>query len=146
MRCEIRRAVPDGAKVLAEIGWKYFDETFAPYNNPENMTAFLQSTFNEEIQGKEIADPLRRIFIAWLGETPMGYAHLYMGPPEPSIKGMRPVEILRFYVDATGHGRGIAHDLMKVCLEEAKSLGFETLWLGVWEKNLKAQKIGRAHV
>ena len=36
------------------------------------------------------------------------------------------------------HGRGIGEALMRACLDEARTAGYETIWLGVWEKNARA--------
>ena len=49
-----------------------------------------------------------------------------------------PVEIYRFYVDATAHGTGVAQRLMSEALAAARDLGGTHAWLGVWERNPRA--------
>lgn len=52
----------------------------------------------------------------------------------PILRG----EILRFYVDRSAHGRGVAASLMHTCLSELRSRGSGVAWLGVWERNPRA--------
>jgi ribosomal protein S18 acetylase RimI-like enzyme len=42
-------------------------------------------------------------------------------------------------VDKVHHGRGIAHQLMDAVIDAAHKRGAGTLWLGVWERNTRAQ-------
>ena len=49
-----------------------------------------------------------------------------------------PGEIQRLYVARDYHGRGVAHDLMKACLDEMTRHGSDVVWLGVWERNPRA--------
>ena len=49
------------------------------------------------------------------------------------------VELVRFYIDQPWQGSGLASAMMEACLTEAKAGGFQTIYLGVWEKNLRAQ-------
>jgi ribosomal protein S18 acetylase RimI-like enzyme len=48
------------------------------------------------------------------------------------------VELGRFYVDGSWHGRGLAPRLMAVVRDAARGLGGRTLWLAVWEHNPRA--------
>ena len=54
------------------------------------------------------------------------------------ISGERPVEIQRYYVDASHHGAGLAHQLMTHVVARAEAAGSTVLWLGVWERNPRA--------
>jgi ribosomal protein S18 acetylase RimI-like enzyme len=48
------------------------------------------------------------------------------------------MEIVRLYVLPESIGHGIGARLMQECIDTATSRGFETLWLGVWERNGRA--------
>ena len=50
---------------------------------------------------------------------------------------------MRFYVDRPLHGTGLARRLMDAVLEAARSRAKRTLWLGVWERNARAQAFYR---
>jgi ribosomal protein S18 acetylase RimI-like enzyme len=49
--------------------------------------------------------------------------------------------LVRLYVSQEWLGRAVGHALMKACLDEARSAGHETIWLGVWERNARAQAL-----
>jgi diamine N-acetyltransferase len=140
---EIKPAgIPD-ASLLAELGRKTFVDTFAKDNRPEDMALYIEQTFGVERQLEEIQDPRRRIAIAWIGTTAVGFYHLLLGPPDPAVKGAKPIEILRLYVDSKWHGKGVAAALMERCIEVGRREGFATIWLGVWERNFRAQAFYR---
>jgi GrpB-like predicted nucleotidyltransferase (UPF0157 family)/GNAT superfamily N-acetyltransferase len=136
---ETKRASESDALTLAELGRSTFVETFAQHNTEEDMDLYVTATFAIDKQLAEIRDPNRWIEIAWSGERATGFLHLVRSEPDPSVTGSKPIELLRLYVDSRWHGKGVGAALMKRSLEIARAEGFETLWLGVWEKNLRAQ-------
>ncbi|MBY0371493.1 GNAT family N-acetyltransferase, partial [bacterium] len=87
----------------------------------------------------EIRDPNRWIEIAWLEKRAVGFLHLIRSAPDPSVTGPEPVELLRLYVESRCHGNGVGPALMNRSIEIAQRQGFKTFWLGVWERNLRAQ-------
>lgn len=143
MSIEIKAATRLDAKLLAELGTRTSSETFARHNRPSDMELFLRQTFGEPIQAKELADERRHLSIAWSAQEPVGYLHLFQGPVDGSVKGPAPIELLRFYVVGAFQGKGVAAAMMQATLEIARALGHETLWLGVWERNLRAQAFYR---
>lgn len=140
---ELRPARESDALALAEISERTFVETFAKDNRPEDIAEYVSNTFGFEKQLAEIQDSNRSITIAWEGSHPAGFYHLLDGPPDPTIQGPRPIELLRLYVASAWHGKGLGPMLMNRCIEEARVAGFKTLWLGVWEKNFRAQAFYR---
>ena len=139
----IRSAAPEDAAVLAALGKKTFIDAFSADNTAENLSLFVAQNYGEAIQAREIADPERRIFIAWEKDQAVGYSHLLLGKPELCIQSPLPIELLRLYVDQSWHGKGVAHQLMEHAVGVATELGRKTLWLGVWEQNLRAQAFYR---
>lgn len=136
---EIKRATESDARTLTDLGRTTFIETFAKDNSQEDMDMYVAATFGEDKQLAEIRDPNRYVEIAWIENEPAGFLHLLKGKPDPSVTGEKPLEILRLYVDSRWHGKGAGVALMNRCLEIAREEGFETLWLGVWERNFRAQ-------
>ena len=138
----IRRAVPGDAGLLAELGARTFSETFAADNDPEDMAAYLAASFNHARQTAELTDAASVFFIAEVGGAAAGYAKLHAGGPE-GIEGPKPVELVRLYVSREWLGRGVGEALMRACVDEARRAGYETIWLGVWERNGRAQAFYR---
>jgi GNAT superfamily N-acetyltransferase len=69
----------------------------------------------------------------------VGYAQLREGRPAAGITGSRPIEIARFYARQEWIGQGVGAALMQACLDEAVQRGCDTIWLDVWERNLRAR-------
>jgi ribosomal protein S18 acetylase RimI-like enzyme len=72
------------------------------------------------------------------GARLVAYVQLRLDAASPAIPGERPIEVQRFYVDASHHGTGLAHRLMAHALARAEALGAAMVWLGVWERNQRA--------
>lgn len=134
----IRRAAIRDNKLLAEIGAKTFYDSFAADNAPEDMNAYLSASFSPTKQGIELADSQSRFLIAEINDDAVGYTHLRFSVVPQAIAGQKPIEITRFYVRKPWIGKGVGTHLMKGCLQEARAAGCDVIWLGVWEKNLRA--------
>jgi ribosomal protein S18 acetylase RimI-like enzyme len=131
---KIRRATVDDAAVLAEIAERTFRDTFAKDNTPEDLEAYVASAYGEALQRRELEN---RDGLALLGESEDGTLIAYTQMRRVrSLHGE--VEIVRFYVDRTYHGQGLAQQLMNAAVGAARELGATTLWLGVWERNFRA--------
>jgi ribosomal protein S18 acetylase RimI-like enzyme len=139
----IRYAKPEDAGLLAELGARTFSEAFAADNTAENMSAYMQSSFSLAQQKSELTDPLSTFFIAEVSGIAAGYAKIRAGEPEEGITGAKPIELVRLYVLTEWLGRGMGEALMRACIEEATRLGYKTIWLGVWERNGRAQAFYR---
>lgn len=139
----IRRANSEDAGLLTELGARTFSETFAADNSPEDMAAYLAASFNPAQQTAELNDPASTFFIAEVGGLAAGYAQLHAGEPAEGVEGPQPVELVRLYVSREWFGRGVGEALMRACVDEARRAGHETIWLGVWERNGRAQAFYR---
>lgn len=139
----IRRATPEDAGLLAELGALTFSETFAADNSPEDMAAYLAASFNLVQQTAELNEPTSTFFIAEVGGLAAGYAQLHAGEPAEGVEGPKPVELVRLYVSREWLGRGVGEALMRACVDGARRAGHETIWLGVWERNGRAQAFYR---
>jgi len=139
----IRRAQLEDANLLAELGAQTFSETFTEDNTPENMVAYLASSFNVQSLTAELADPLSIFLIADVDRQEAGYAKIRSGEPPSGVEGKKPIELVRLYVLQKWLGRGVGQALMQRCIDEARELRFQTIWLGVWERNDRARAFYR---
>jgi GNAT superfamily N-acetyltransferase len=136
---QIRRATTADNALLAELGAQTFCDAFAADNTPENMRAYLATSFSPEKQAAELADAASVFLIAEVNGTAVGYARLREGHPAVGLIGSRPIEIVRFYARQEWVGQGVGATLMKACLDEAAQRGCDTIWLDVWERNHRAR-------
>lgn len=134
----IRRATPADAAAIAAIAERVFTRTFAPDNDPANVSAYTRVAFGEEIQRAELEDPAVTYLLLDVDGQFAAFAQLRAGVTDPSVQGDAPIELQRFYVDHDYHGRGVAARLMEACIETAQAQGGHVLWLGVWERNVRA--------
>ena len=139
----IRLGNPGDAGLLAELGARTFSETFAADNRPEDMAAYLAASFNHAQQTAELNDPASTFFIVEVGGLAAGYAQLHAGEPAEGVEGAQPVELVRLYVSREWLGRGVGEALMRACVDGARRAGHKTIWLGVWERNGRAQAFYR---
>src|SRR6266480_4728127 len=139
----IRQATASDAALLAQLGAATFSETFAADNTPEDMAAYLAASFSPEQQAAELAQALTTFLIAEIDKVAVGYAMLHAGVPPQQAISEQPVELVRLYVSKEWHGRGVGELLMQACLDLARQQGYRNLWLGVWERNVRARAFYR---
>ena len=139
----IRPATPADAAAVADLAARTFHDTFVADNKAEDMAAHLKKNYGTAIQAAEIADPSMVTLVMEHEGRLVAYAQLRSGAAPPCVSGERPIEIWRFYVDKALIGRGIARILMDRTMQEIAARGADVVWLGVWERNLRAQAFYR---
>ena len=135
----VRPGLPADAEALAALASRLFEETFAAANDPEDMALHLSRTYGRAEQERELATAEMATILAEADGRLIGFAQLRAGHAPPCVVGPRPIELLRLYVDRPWQGRGVAPALMETVVAEALRRRAATLWLGVWERNERAQ-------
>jgi ribosomal protein S18 acetylase RimI-like enzyme len=141
----IRLATTADAAALADLAARTFHDTFAADNTAADMAAHLVKNYGAAIQAAEIADPAIATLLMEHAGVPIAFAQLRSGPAPPCVVTRQPIEIWRFYLDKAFIGRGIAAVLMDRSLAEVAARGADVCWLGVWERNLRAQAFYRKY-
>jgi ribosomal protein S18 acetylase RimI-like enzyme len=142
----VRRCTSVDAATVAELGARLFVQAYGPTHPEPELSRYLARSFSTDFFARELADPGARVLIVEATDgTPLGYAHMRAttGAPPGEVIGDRPVEIIRFYVDAQWHGRGLAQALMAACETEARSMGADVIWLDVWQEAPRPQAFYR---
>jgi diamine N-acetyltransferase len=157
----IRRGTLANAVLLSELGARTFSDTFAADNTAEDLAEYIATSFNVAQQTAELEDPASTFLIAEIDGRAAGYAKLHAGAPEKELESANsverthavgsthaaeaanPIELVRLYVAREWLGRGLGEQLMRACLDEARHAGHDTIWLGVWERNARAQAFYR---
>lgn len=138
---KIRTATITDAPTLAEIGRASFYDAFKdhPKNAPEDMQLYMNSAFGDEIQKRELLDEKVVYLIAEIEDEPAGYLKLNKDVKEETVIGEKCLEIARLYALQKFIGKGVGAALMQAAIDFAEKNGFDTIWLGVWEYNYRAQ-------
>ena len=134
----IRRADEDDALALSVLAEATFRTAFAESNSAANMQLHCAGSYGQALQLAEIRESSRETWVAEADSRLVAFVQLRLDAESPMISGERPVEIQRFYADASHHGTGLAHQLMAHVLARAEAAGCAALWLGVWERNTRA--------
>jgi len=142
----IKDATDADAAQLAEFGARTFYDSFAADNTAEDMRSHLDSSFSPQQQLAEIRNPdIETLIVVSPDGRWAGFAQLRIGKRSTGVPEQGSVELWRFYVDKAWHGQGVAANLMEAAKRRARQRGASTLWLGVWERNARAQAFYRKH-
>jgi diamine N-acetyltransferase len=135
----IRLGRIDDAAILADLARTTFYDTFAATNDAGDMALHLQRAYGVAQQTAELQDAgIVTLLYEEEGQA-IAYAQLRGDHVPECVIGAAPIELWRFYVAAGFHGRGVAQALMERVKAEARAREARTLWLGVWEHNLRAR-------
>lgn len=133
----IRRCAPTDAKMLAELAARLFTEAYGPSHPEPELSRYLARSFSVDKVRDEITDDDVTMFVAEdeAAARPLGYAFLRKTKELPDgVSSYDSFEVVRFYVEAAAHGRGIGAGLMKKCFDESRWRGADTIWLQVWKE------------
>lgn len=135
----IRPAAHADTAALAALAERTFRDAFARFNTLEDMDAYVGDAFTPDRVQSELSDTGNTFLLVFsVGDPPVGYAKLRDGDVDRDVTGPAPIELQRIYVDPDVIGDGVGTALLRACFDTATSLGKQTLWLGVWERNERA--------
>lgn len=139
MSFSIRKAVTSDFILLSQLASVCFSEAFARYNEKEDFEAYLAESFSEEKIKEELSDD-KNIFLILEDDQkePLGYAKLTWKETPPKLEGRNIIQVQRIYARTAALGTGVGAALMQKCIDIAKELKKEVIWLGVWQENKRA--------
>ena len=139
-KIEIRRATPEDADELSELGAVTFFDTFKGTCTDADMQGFIEEYFNRGQVLRELKNEDDFYFIVFLNKTPAGYIRIKEAVSDVEIVNRhRSIELKRLYVLKEYHSKKIGAALMKFALDFAVEKNYELIWLGVWEHNERAK-------
>ena len=132
--------MPDDAAELTDLAIRTMREAFGPPHNPaELVEAYIHEAFSIGQIRQELLDPKNTFLLTLDSDQQLvGYAKLRRNRPPRQLKGQQAIEIQRLYVAEEQIGKGLGKQLMEYCLNQARHEGYTTVWLGVWERNVRA--------
>ncbi|GAA2777364.1 GNAT family N-acetyltransferase [Mycolicibacterium pallens] len=147
---QIAEAVGADVGELAELAAVTFPLACPPTSPPDAIAAFIAANLSPERFADYLADPSRTVLAARIGGRMVGYAMLIDGagtdPDVAKALTLRPaIELSKLYVLADSHGSGVAAALMNAAVTHASRAGARCLWLGVNQKNRRAQRFYGKH-
>ncbi|THD79226.1 MAG: GNAT family N-acetyltransferase [Phenylobacterium sp.] len=141
----LRRAGPQDAAVLAEIGARTFAETFAHLYPPRDLQAFLAEAYGLERTAADLADPAKAAWLVEADGAAIGYAQAGpCGLPHPEVTAVCG-ELKRFYFLPSWQNRGQGLRLFNATMDWLLRDGPRDVWIGVWSENHGAQRFYSRH-
>lgn len=137
----IRRATPDDASTLADLGATTFSETFGHLYPSEDLQTFLIGSHSVDAWSRTLADSQRAVWVATLADaTSIGF--MVVGACKLPIENREPAagEIQQLYVLARYHNLRLGSRLMDFGLKWLEAQGRTPLYIGVWSENLGAHR------
>lgn len=134
----IRHARPADATLLASFAAQAFADAYLGLDDPQEIADYVAEHFQPEVMAGVIADPACTTLLAVLGEQLAGYAILRTGPAPGCVTGPAPLQLWRLYLGTGFIGQGLGARLMQAVHDEARRRAARTLWLGVYDRNVRA--------
>lgn len=135
---EIKKASLLDLELIQKIAKQTFTETFAAVNTSENITTYLEDSFNIAQLTKELSDPESSFYLAILDQKAIGYLKINFGKAQTEILDEHALEIQRIYVMQEFHGKKVGQLFMDQVLNIKNTKPVTFIWLGVWEENQRA--------
>ena len=130
-------------KKLQTIAKQTFTETFGSQNTAEDLAKFLSEEYAFDKLKAEVENPESFYYFCYFEDELAGYLKLNVGAAQTEPDYPEALEIQRIYVLQKYQRKRIGLAMMQQALAVAKKIKKSQVWLGVWEKNLKAQAFYR---
>jgi diamine N-acetyltransferase len=134
----LRYATPDDAAALADMASRAFSDTYRGLDDPQEIADYVAGNFNLAAVREVISNPAATTLLAEVGAMLAGYAVVARTEPPDCISDPGPIELARFYLAEQFIGHGFGAQLMLAVHREALRQGAQTLWLGVYDRNVRA--------
>ena len=135
---EIKKVTLNDFDQLQKISKQTFQETFSESNSEENMKNYLEEELSIKKLTAELNNTNSLFYFATLNNEVIGYLKLNFGESQTELKDDKALEIERIYVSKDFYGKSVGQLLYKKAIQIAKQKKADYVWLGVWEKNLRA--------
>lgn len=133
---------------LAKVAAATFPLACPPTSPPEDVAAFIAANLSRRRFADYLGDPARTVLTAREDGRILGYAILVRGvggdaDVARAVTTRPAVELSKIYVLPDRHGTGVSATLMNAAVRCAAETGAQCLWLGVNQKNARAQRFYR---
>ena len=134
----IMQVNPADVELLRKLSVATFMETFASYNTEQNMNDYINTAFSLEKLESELNAPNSVFYFIYTDMELAGYLKLNRGGAQTEANQYSSLEIERIYVLGKFQGRRLGQALFEYAIQNADQENVKYVWLGVWEKNVRA--------
>lgn len=149
MTLHVRAAAAADAVALAALAALTFPLACPPGTDPADITEFVRGNFTAAHLAAHVADASCDVLLvaddARPG-TPLAYALVVDDvPPSTAVVPAPSRMVSKFYAHPDVHGTPVAALLMAAVLDAGRARGVAALWLGVNQRNERAQRFYAKH-
>jgi ribosomal protein S18 acetylase RimI-like enzyme len=135
---QITKATLQDLEQLQLISRATFAETYSHNTAADDIQKYVREAFSTEKLTAEIQNACSEFYLTILDEKIIGYLKLNFGEAQAEMKDKNSLEIERIYVLAEYQGKKVGQLLYQKAIQVANERIVDFVWLGVWEKNIKA--------
>jgi len=144
----VAQAGPADAEALAALAAETFPLACPPGIPPAAIAAFVAEHLSAQRFAGYLDSADHTVLLARDDGAVIGYSLLIRGEPaDPAVaravSGRPAMELSKMYVRPDAHGSGVAAALMAAALDRARADQIATVWLGVNQRNTRAQAFYR---
>ena len=140
MALEIRQATISDVQIISVLGITTCYEAYFELDPSNDLAEYCGNFFGLQQITTEFEDANSTFLLAESDGKAVGYAKLREGKKIECLRDKNAMEVQRIYLLEKMKGKSIGKALMEKCQAIGREKGYETLWLGVWDKNIAAQK------
>ncbi|HMT06635.1 MAG TPA: GNAT family N-acetyltransferase [Pyrinomonadaceae bacterium] len=140
MNVNIRTATTDDITILAALGTTTCYEAYFELDPSADLADYCERIYSVENVRAEFEDANSTYLIAEVDDRAVGFAKLRENNSVECMSGKNAIELHRIYLLERLKGSGIGRELFEQCCIIGRGKNYDELWLGVWGRNLAAQK------
>lgn len=137
-KIRIRDVQPTEVALLQQISSKTFVEAFEHLNNPSDFKMYVDKAFTLEQIKLEYENPNSYHFFAEYNADIIGFVKLNLQTAQTEMPFKNALEIQRIYIISKYQGLKVGKQFLQFVIDFAKQKRIDKIWLGVWDKNLRA--------
>lgn len=145
MKTQFRQCTIDDLPILTSFSRELYFDTFKGLCSPEDMDTYLNEAFTTEKIRLELENSHSAFYFLFGDKQLVGYIKLNEAEAQSDLSDPDSLELERIYVSKVVQETGLGSFLMNQAVGIAKQKRKKYLWLGVWEKNIKAIAFYRKH-
>jgi len=134
----IRLATVADVDILCDLGATTFRATYRPISDPREVDEYADEHFSAERVLAWFRKPCARTLLAFVDGQPVGYARLRHARVPACVGDRKAIELSRLYLLPAAQGHGLGNALLAATLAQAAALEAATMWLGAYDRNVKA--------
>jgi len=140
MNLTFEKCTVEDLDVLVDISRDTFVEAFEKDNDPEDFWNYINDAFNENIIIEQLLNVNSEFYFVYLKNVLVAYFKLNKREAQTEQFAKKSIELERIYVLRDFQSQGIGKRILLKIIDIAILSKSTFIWLGVWQKNVKAVK------